>query len=287
MNHILLKIKEIYEELDVNERKIADYMLNDLDKIIELPIRLLSEESGASQAAWVRFCKMIGYSGLKDLKRDYILNVRGQVKSDLKEMEQTYTDIQGYEKIEDIIANVSYLNQKSIEDTRLILDANALQAAADAISQAKRVAILGMGASALVAQDAAYKFLRIGVNSLASLDFHMQLTSTSLLDSEDIVIIISYSGRTKEMVECLDIAKSRGCKTICITKYGKNPISNMSDIVLSLSAAEIEKRSGAMGSRIAQLNVIDILFTAVANQKYELVKPILEQTSNTTKLHRI
>ena len=144
-----------------------------------------------------------------------------------------------------------------------------------------------MGASALVAQDAAYKFLRIGVNSLASLDFHMQLTSTSLLDSEDIVIIISYSGRTKEMVECLDIAKSRGCKTICITKYGKNPISNMSDIVLSLSAAEIEKRSGAMGSRIAQLNVIDILFTAVANQKYELVKPILEQTSNTTKLHRI
>ena len=287
MNHILLKIKEIYEELDVNERKIADYMLNDLDKIIELPIRLLSEESGASQAAWVRFCKMIGYSGLKDLKRDYILNVRGQVKSDLKEMEQTYTDIQGYEKIEDIIANVSYLNQKSIEDTRLILDANALQAAADAISQAKRVAILGMGASALVAQDAAYKFLRIGVNSLASLDFHMQLTSTSLLDSEDIVIIISSSGRTKEMVECLDIAKSRGCKTICITKYGKNPISNMSDIVLSLSAAEIEKRSGAMGSRIAQLNVIDILFTAVANQKYELVKPILEQTSNTTKLHRI
>lgn len=287
MNHILLKIKEIYEELDVNERKIADYMLNDLDKIIELPIRLLSEESGASQAAWVRFCKMIGYPGLKDLKRDYILNVRGQVKSDLKEMEQTYTDIQGYEKIEDIIANVSYLNQKSIEDTRLILDANALQAAADAISQAKRVAILGMGASALVAQDAAYKFLRIGVNSLASLDFHMQLTSTSLLDSEDIVIIISYSGRTKEMVECLDIAKSRGCKTICITKYGKNPISNMSDIVLSLSAAEIEKRSGAMGSRIAQLNVIDILFTAVANQKYELVKPILEQTSNTTKLHRI
>ena len=287
MNHILLKIKEIYEELDVNERKIADYMLNDLDKIIELPIRLLSEESGASQAAWVRFCKMSGYSGLKDLKRDYILNVRGQVKSDLKEMEQTYTDIQGYEKIEDIIANVSYLNQKSIEDTRLILDANALQAAADAISQAKRVAILGMGASALVAQDAAYKFLRIGVNSLASLDFHMQLTSTSLLDSEDIVIIISYSGRTKEMVECLDIAKSRGCKTICITKYGKNPISNMSDIVLSLSAAEIEKRSGAMGSRIAQLNVIDILFTAVANQKYELVKPILEQTSNTTKLHRI
>ena len=287
MNHILLKIKEIYEELDVNERKIADYMLNDLDKIIELPIRLLSEESGASQAAWVRFCKMIGYSGLKDLKRDYILNVRGQVKSDLKEMEQTYTDIQGYEKIEDIIANVSYLNQKSIEDTRLILDANALQAAADAISQAKRVAILGMGASALVAQDAAYKFLRIGVNSLASLDFHMQLTSTSLLDSEDIVIIISYSVRTKEMVECLDIAKSRGCKTICITKYGKNPISNMSDIVLSLSAAEIEKRSGAMGSRIAQLNVIDILFTAVANQKYELVKPILEQTSNTTKLHRI
>lgn len=287
MNHILLKIKEIYEELDVNERKIADYMLNDLDKIIELPIRLLSEESGASQAAWVRFCKMIGYSGLKDLKRDYILNVRGQVKSDLKEMEQTYTDIQGYEKIEDIIANVSYLNQKSIEDTRLILDANALQAAADAISQAKRVAILGMGASALVAQDAAYKFLRIGVNSLASLDFHMQLTSTSLLDSEDIVIIISYSGRTKEMVECLDIAKSRGCKTTCITKYGKNPISNMSDIVLSLSAAEIEKRSGAMGSRIAQLNVIDILFTAVANQKYELVKPILEQTSNTTKLHRI
>ncbi|MDB8540889.1 MurR/RpiR family transcriptional regulator [Turicibacter sanguinis] len=286
MNHIILKIKEIYEELDVNERKIADYMLNDLDKIIELPIRLLSEESGTSQAAWVRFCKMIGYSGLKELKRDYILNVRGQVKSELKEIEQTYTDIQGYEKIEDIIANVSYLNQKSIEDTRLILDANALQAATDAISKAKRVAVLGMGASALVAQDAAYKFLRIGIASQASLDFHIQLTTTSVLGPDDVVIIISYSGRTKEMVECLEVAKSRGCTTICITKYGKNPISNMSDIVLSLSAAEIEKRSGAMGSRIAQLNVIDILFTAVANQKYNEIKPILERTSKVTKAHR-
>ena len=88
------------------------------------------------------------------------------------------------------------------------------------------------------------------------------------------------------MVECLEVAKSRGCTTICITKYGKNPISNMSDIVLSLSAAEIEKRSGAMGSRIAQLNVIDILFTAVANQKYNEIKPILERTSKVTKAHR-
>ena len=287
MNHITLKIKEIYEDLDLTERKIADYMLQDLDKIIELSIKRLSEESGTSQAAWVRFCKIIGYSGLKELKKDYILNVRGQVSHPVIEGDLIYTDIQGYESVEQIIKNVSDLNQKAIHDTMMIIDSNAVKEAANVIGSARRVLFLGMGASALVAQDAAYKFSRIDCISQAFMDFHMQLTTMALLGKEDVAVFISYSGRTKEMLECMEMARQSGCKTICITKYGKNPISNTADISLSLSAPEIERRSGAMGSRIAQLTVIDILFTAVANQKYELIKQTLDKTSKINIAHKL
>lgn len=287
MNHITLRIREIYEDLDVTERKIADYMLLDLDKIIELSIKKLSEESGTSQAAWVRFCKIIGYSGLKELKKDYILNIRGQVSQKPMDSELMYTDIQGYESVEHIIKNVSEYNQKAISDTLMIIDAQAVKEAADVLGKARRVLFLGMGASALVAQDAAYKFSRIGCISQAFMDFHMQLTTMALLGPDDVAVFISYSGRTKEMIEFMEMARVSGCKTICITKYGKTPLSQMADISLSLSAPEIEKRSGAMGSRIAQLTVVDILFTCVANQNYDEIKQTLDKTSKINIKHKL
>lgn len=288
MNHITLRIKEVYEELDLINRKIAEFMLEDMDRILELSISKLSEETNTSQAAWVRFCKVIGYSGLKELKKDYILNVIGQnQKTDEDKKELVYTDIQGFNCIEDIIASVSELNERAVHDTRLILDAQAIDEAVEMLSATNRILFLGMGASGIVAQDAAYKFSRIGCVSQALLDFHMQITTLSLLTPEDVAVFISYSGRTKEMVEMIHLAKNVGCKTICVTKFGTNLLNEMADIKIGISAPEIEKRSGATGSRIAQLNVIDILFTGVANRKYDSIKETLEKTAKIRLNHRL
>jgi len=247
----------------------------------------LADKTGASEAAWVRFCKLLGYSGLKEFKRAYVMKGFAREKSENGDEEQLYTDIKGYTSVESIIDNVSLLNGRAISDTQKILDANSVKEAIDVLSKARKILFLGVGASGLVAQDAALKFVRIGKNAVAPTDFHIQLTHTYLLGEDDAVVVISYSGRTKEMIECLEVAKELGCKVISITKYGKNPIASKADIALFISTPEIEKRSGAMGSRIAQLTVIDILFTGVANKEYENIKDFLTRTSQYTVNHKM
>lgn len=289
MDHNILKIRQIYDELNPTEKKIADYLLDNIDKVFHLSIHELAQETGVSQAAWVRFCKLLGYSGLKDLKKAYVsrLNKAVNETNDSNEEEQLYTDIKGYTSIESIIENVSLLNAKAITDTQKILDGKRVDQAVEAIMKANKILFLGVGASGLVAQDAANKFLRIGKNTSAPCDFHMQLTNTHLLTENDIAVVISYSGQTKEMIECMEIAQEIGSTVISITKYGKNPIASNADIPLFISAPEVEKRSGATGSRIAQLLIIDILFTGVANREYEKVKDLLTETSKYTEKHKI
>lgn len=278
MDNHTLKIKEIYNELNATETKIADYLLENIDEVFNLSIQELAKASDSSQAAWVRFCKLLGYSGLREFKKSYIRQGMMKAKNENEEEEELYSDIKGYSSVENIIENVSLLAAKAITDTQQILNPESVKEAIDMISSANRMVFLGVGASGLVAQDAAYKFGRIGKNSTAMADFHMQITSLSLLDEKDVAIIISYSGKTKEMIECMEIAKEVGCKVICITKYGKSELGMQADIPLYISAPEIEIRSAAMGSRMAQLGVVDILFTGVANKEYELIRPILKRT---------
>src|SRR5690606_37517910 len=121
----------------------------------------LAQETGVSQAAWVRFCKLLGYSGLKDLKKSYVNGLNKAVSkiNDSNDEEQLYTDIKGYTSIESIIENVSLLNAKAITDTQKILDEESIERAVEAIIKANKILFLGVGASGLVAQDAALKFL--------------------------------------------------------------------------------------------------------------------------------
>ena len=278
MENHTVKIKQIYNELNTTEAKIADYLLENIDEVLNLSIQELAKASDSSQAAWVRFCKLLGYSGLREFKKSYIRQGMKKAKNNSQEEEELYSDIKGYSSVENIIENVSLLAAKAITDTQQILDPKNVQEAIDVISNANKIVFLGVGASGLVAQDGAYKFGRIGKNSTSMADFHMQITNLSLLDEKDVAVIISYSGKTKEMIECMEIAKEVGCKVICITKYGKNELGMQADIPLYISAPEIEIRSAAMGSRMAQLGVIDILFTGVANKEYAAIQPILKKT---------
>lgn len=111
-------------------------------------------------------------------------------------------------------------------------------------------------------------------------DGHSQLTAATLLEKNDVAIFISNSGNTADILDALDIAKKNGACIIAITKYTKSPLAENAHIVLSISTPEITIRSGAMGSRIAMLTVIDILFAGVASAEYKHVKKFLTKTHN-------
>jgi len=273
MNGGLVRLREMMEELNPSERKVADYILQYPDEIVGLSIAQLAESSGASQAAIVRLCKTMGLKGYPDLK----LKVAG----DLRESDSEgggYQDISPQDSIPTIIQNVSNNNIQSIRDTIKILDPVKVEEAVGALAKAKRIYFYGLGASNLIAQDAQQKFLRINKVCFTFADPHVQLTSAVTLTPEDVAVGISYSGETKQVIAALKTARLQGATTISIAKYGNTTLSSHADIPLCISSTEHQIRSGAMASRITQLNVIDILYLGVASLEYEQSVTYLEKS---------
>ena len=174
----------------------------------------------------------------------------------------------------------------AITDTVKLIDSATMEKAAKAIMKAHSVKLFGVSASALVAEDFYYKLLRIGKNACFSKDSHVQLTYAANISPADAAVIISHSGATAEIIEILDTVKKRGAVGIAVTRFSKKNYLNNADIILYSSAPEIYRRSGAMSSRIAQLTVIDVLFSTIAHQNYRAIEKNLEQSYRSCLVHK-
>jgi DNA-binding MurR/RpiR family transcriptional regulator len=275
MGGSLIKLKEIIKELSPSERKVAQYIIDNPGDISDLAIGELAEKSGSSEATVVRLCKILGFNGYKDFK----ISITKDIASMPKEEEgEQYTDVEPGDDLKSIVQNISYNNKKSIDNTLEIISYNAIEMAVEAISNAEKIEFYGVGASFIIAFDAMQKFSRINKIAISYPDPHLQIASAANLKKGDVAIAISYSGETKDTYDSIRVAKESGAKTISITKFGQNSVSDICDINLFVSAPEISIRSGAMSSRIAQLNVIDILFAGVSSRQFDKVKKNLQKT---------
>jgi DNA-binding MurR/RpiR family transcriptional regulator len=280
MNGGLVRLKEMYQELNPSEQKAASYILQQPERMIELSIAQLAEESGSSQAAIVRLCKSMGVKGYQDLK----LKVAGDLQQGQAAVHAGgYQEIRPGESVENVIQFVSSNNVQSILDTVKVLDSSVVEHAVVALDRAQRIYFYGIGASNLIALDAQQKFLRISKTALAFPDPHVQLTASVTLTESDVAVGISYSGETKPVIAALRTAKERGATTISITKYGHTSLSALADYPLYISSTEHEIRSGALASRISQLNVIDILYLGVASNNYEQSVESLDRSRKAVK----
>lgn len=192
--------------------------------------------------------------------------------------ESEYTDIQPGDDLQTIISNVCRNNSRSIEDTLRVIDRDAVRRSVELLRKADRIDFYGIGASGLVCMDAQQKFSRIGKTCFAYTDGHSQLTAASLLHEGDVAVLISNSGDTLDILNTLEVARSSHATIIAVTRYVKSELASGADLLLTFSTPEISIRSGAMGSRIAMLTIIDILFTGVASADYKEVKALLNKT---------
>lgn len=275
-DNILIKIRDMKDSLTPVERTVAEYVLNNLEEIPHLSIKSLAQLTKTSDASVLRFCKTMGYTGY----RSFIVSISASLGSMEDEQKDQYTDIQPGDDLNTIISNISRNNSKSIEDTLCVIDRKEVERAVKVLRESRRIVFFGIGASGLVGIDAEQKFSRINKICHAYTDGHSQLTAATLLEKSDVAIFISNSGNTADILDALDIAKKNGACIIAITKYTKSPLAENAHIVLSISTPEITIRSGAMGSRIAMLTVIDILFAGVASAEYKHVKKYLTKTHN-------
>jgi DNA-binding MurR/RpiR family transcriptional regulator len=287
MTTVEIRTKNMYSQLNKTEKKVADYILQNIDNIFRYPLAELASLSGTSQGAWVRFCKSIGFDGMKDLKKSLFVELNETIAETENSAPQLqFTDIKEHSTYISMAENVCFSSIQAIEATLKLFDEVMLSAIVDKIIKARAIRIFGLGASGLVADDLYYKLLRIGYNVSYCHDSHISLTYASTITDKDVAILISYTGETKEILEALGIAKKNGATTLAITKYGKSSLAHSVDYVLYTSSPEIYKRSGAMSSRIAQLIIADILFTAIANRDYTNVTGMLEGSYQATRSHR-
>ncbi|WP_040956298.1 MurR/RpiR family transcriptional regulator [Virgibacillus sp. SK37] len=257
-------LKEMLPKLAPSEKKIAAYIINNPQEAISLTVNELAKKSATSGAAVIRLCKSLDLKGYQDLK----LRIAGDLRKPGDHV--GYQDIQPNESANSIIKKMIDNTIQTVRETADMLNKDELQKAVDILRASRRIHFIGVGASSIAAEDAQQKFLRIDKTAYAFKDMHMAATLVANAEEKDVVVGISFSGETPEIAKILQLAKENKVKTISLTKYGRSTVADQADVNLFTSASsEPTFRSGATSSRLAQLQVVDILFMCVASMQYE------------------
>lgn len=269
----IIKVKAAYSSLPPSEKKVADYILEEPEKIIYLSVSELAEKAEVSDSTVIRFCKDIGFKGYQEFKlvlaQDLVVPIKN-INEDIKKDDDLKT----------ITHKLAYVNKQVIEETMALLDLDELKRAIDTICRARKIEFYGVGASGVTGWDAKYKFMRIGKEVDCYSDAHLQAMSASTLTEDDVAVGISHSGSTKDVVDSCRIAKDAGATVICITGYGSSPITRVADIKLLTATKDGPLSSGALRYKVAQLYILDLLFTGVALKQHNRT---IEYTKKTAK----
>ncbi|TGB02449.1 MurR/RpiR family transcriptional regulator [Halobacillus salinus] len=261
----LMMLTEMQEKLPPSEKKIAKFILEHPHEAIHCTAAQLGELSSTSSAAVIRLCKSLGLKGLQELK----LRISGDLH---KRPESKFRDIQPGEEPYEIVEKVTNNNLQAIKETSELVDYETLSKAVQLLKEARRIHFFGVGASGIIAQDAQQKFLRMNRATSAFTDLHNAAMNIANVDESDVVFGISFSGETYETAKIMEIAQSKGAKTISLTRYGNSRVTSFADVSLYISASrEIPApfRSGATSSRLAQLHMIDILFVHLVTDQWD------------------
>ncbi len=255
MESIIHKIRSLYPVMGPAEKRIADYIMENTDEILGMSISELSAKCDCGDATLVRFSRRLSLDGFGMLKI--------RLASELSTASAFGGQIRGEDSPFEIFKSRSQDITASLHNTEAVLDPEALLSAAETIMKSDRIVTFGLGSSAPVAQDAAHKLLRLGLVAHSFTDNHMQALVASHLKRGNVAIGISHSGASKDIVEALEISRACGATTISITNFGKPPIVDVSDIVLYTKAEETKHSILAMSSRIAQLAILDSIYTYI------------------------
>jgi DNA-binding MurR/RpiR family transcriptional regulator len=265
---ILIRVRGALPSLRPAEQRVAEAVLADAAGVSERSITSLARLCRTSETTVLRFCRALGLAGYPELRIALARAAQGE-ENDRARGTDLDTVITDSDSLAEVVAKITYADQRSIADTGAAVDVQALQNAVDAVARARRVEVYGVGASALVAHELHTKLHRIGVASCAWADPHTALASAAGLAPGDVAIGISHTGTTLDVLDSLRVARTRGATTIAITNFDRAPIVGVSDVVLTTAARETTFRTGAMSSRVSQLVLVDCLFTGVAMRTYD------------------
>lgn len=272
----IYRIKENMHTYTDTEKRIAEYILENKDEVVNFSSQHFAKEINSSAAAIVRFSKKIGYNGFTHLKVE--------LARDHSEEEQSFDKlIKEEDTIETMVRKSHYSNHRTFDNTYKLLNLEVLDASIAAISNARRIYLLGIGGSGIVCQDLYHKFVRIDADVVYFDDFHLEMSSLTHITENDVTIALSYSGQTREIIMAQKLAQDKGATTIAITQVGRNELSKNSDFVINIPKEESEVRLGSIASRFSMLAISDLLYLGVAKNNIEETRRKIVNTRDTIK----
>ena len=283
---MLERVKASLPALPPAEQRVAKLLLADPRSFATLPVTELAARSHVSKPTVVRFCRSVGYEGLADFKRKLAGTVNEGVPF-------VHRSVDEDDKPGDLIVKVIDNAVAAMLKYRNNAASHAFEQAFAALTAAgqahKRIEFYGVGNSGIVAQDAQHKFFRLGVNAAAVSDGHVQVMSATMLRPGDCAVVISNSGRSRDLIDAADIARRKGATVIVISASG-SPLAQLAlghnQILLAADHPEDFDRYSPMVSRLLHLTIIDILTTGVALRLGPALRPMLQEIKRNLRAKR-
>lgn len=261
------------------EGKVATDILARKDIDEATPLRTVAEGSGVSEAMVVKVAKKLGFAGFREFRQGLV----DYYNSDTAAL---HSEIGAQDTAGQIVQKVFRTAMQALEETFAILDLEAFERAADFLHRARQRDFYGLGGSAQIARDVSHKFLRIGIRTSVFDDAHMMVMSAALLGHDDVAIAFSHSGSTTAVIEAVELARRNGARTIAVTNYADSPLAKIVDVVLCSTAQNNPLLGENATARIAQLNLLDALFVAVAQRDRAAADQNLARTMRAVQAKR-
>ena len=258
---ILERIHAAYYQLTTAERKVADYVLTQHHQVQLMSITQLADECGTADATISRFCRSLKLKGFNAFKLELARHSASTqtVEAEIHSMDTSVGRTQ----------EVGRLATDAIRQTIELVDDRSLIRAVEMLEQAPQVMCIGAGGSMIMASEFAHLFSTVTGKFRAVSDSHMQMSAAATMKKDDVIVLFSYSGATTGGIQILELAKSRGIRTILVTRFHKSPAAKLADVVLRCGSNEGPFQFGSVPAKVAQLIVMDVLFQEYCHRNRE------------------
>ncbi|MCH4984576.1 MurR/RpiR family transcriptional regulator [Macrococcoides goetzii] len=274
MYSVLGQITQMYDTFTPVEKRIADLMIDQPVKVVNLPIKEIAKMAGTSEAAIVRFSKRLGLSGIKVVKVELARELH-TIDTEKKPSKIEFTD--SVEVLKEKVFNNSI---QALYNTEKILSPKIIDDAAQAIIKAKRMMIFGVGIAQVVGEDFRLKLAQIDKLAHLANDSFTAVSMLANFEPGDVLFAITSSGRSKEIIEVIKYAKKQKITIILLTQKVPSPALRMADIALAMAKEESDFKVGTMTVRLVQLAIIDAVYLRIGSIQSEVVIKSLTNVNN-------
>lgn len=275
---LIPQIRMIQESMTVTEKKIVEWLLNPKNLTSKTALHTVAENLSVSEALIVKVAKLLGFNGFRDLRAQlsFYFHDKNAINIELSE-EHT---------VHELVHKVFDISLQTIKEGKSIVNSQVIETAAKCFFHARNRDLYAAGGSNTVTDDIAHKFLRLGIRCNTYRDIHLMMMSASMLTEDDVVVVVSHSGKTSDLLEAVKVARNNGAKIICITHSYISPIAELSDFIICTPAPDTPLLGKNASARILQLILVDAFFVAVARQNMAFSEVNLDKTSHITDYFR-